>query len=210
MGAYGDSQGVTDMLGGLFSSVLLEPPPLAEQTAILAASHPTLPPEVNLASMSALHVCQRAGGHEAPLQDPGGLPQGWNLTVDDAMATAGLRAGDLATSFGHHFSLRDLLKLCARLQVSHTFRISAIAGCLTSVGHVHLILLCRVCAVCCILSRLWQTGTSCCTHLLCVQSSLDADWMLEVTLNKVLKFYASTGHTWGFGAALISGGICWC
>jgi len=116
MGAYGDSQGVTDMLGGLFSSVLLESPPLAEQTAILAASFPRLTPEVVSGAMATLHVCQRAGGHEGPLRD-GALPLGWEVAVDGAMDAAVLRAGDLATSFGHHFSLRDLFKLCARLQV---------------------------------------------------------------------------------------------
>lgn len=117
MGAYGDSQGVTNMLGGLFSSVMLEPPPMAEQTAILAASFPRLVPEVISGSMAALHLCQRVGGHEGTLQTHGEVPPGWELSVESAMAAADLRAGDLATSFGHHFSLRDLFKLCARLQV---------------------------------------------------------------------------------------------
>lgn len=43
-GAYGSSQAVKDLLGGLFHYVAVEPPPEHEQQRILARLHPALAP----------------------------------------------------------------------------------------------------------------------------------------------------------------------
>lgn len=122
MGAYGDSQGVRDMLGGLFCTVTIQPPPPSEQLQILASAFPVLRPEVVAGCMASLHLSKRAGGQAASslgddLSAFGPKKSVWAGEVEDAMASAGLKTGDLATHFGHHFSLRTLFKLCQRLQV---------------------------------------------------------------------------------------------
>ena len=104
------------MLGGLWTSVSVEPSSLPEQVHILAACFPQLQPPVIACCMAVLHICQKTGGHAATIHDPGGLAPDWSSAVEGALATAGLRSGDLALHFGHHFSLRDLFKLCRRLQ----------------------------------------------------------------------------------------------
>lgn len=121
MGAYGDSQGVRNLLGGLWMSVQMGSPPLSEQLNILTASFPGLLPEVVAGCMAVLQLCQCVGGQPSSGQAT------WTAVVEDALAAAKLRPAELAMHFGHHFSLRDLVKLCTRLQVPLPYICSGIS-----------------------------------------------------------------------------------
>lgn len=115
VGAYGDSQGVQSMLGGLWASITLEAPPLSEQFSILLGSFPTIHPDIVATGIAVLHLCQQAAGFRD--LNPASLSEGWCRVVQDAMGAASLGFGELASAFGRHFSLRDMFKLCRRLQV---------------------------------------------------------------------------------------------
>lgn len=121
MGAYGDSHSIRNMLAGLLNVVHIQPPSPSEQQQILAASFPALPQEAVLGCMAALQLCQIVGGQQTAAEDralgvAGAMPA-WQEGVERAMARASLAPGELATRFGRHFSLRNLFKLCQRLQV---------------------------------------------------------------------------------------------
>ena len=116
-GAYGDSRAVRNLLGSFWASVQTQAPSPEEQSAILAKLHPDLPAVVRAASLAILSLCQKLGGGESASPDSGGVFPGWHLAVDNAQAMATLKAGALAQHFGRYFSLRDVLKLCKRLQV---------------------------------------------------------------------------------------------
>lgn len=124
IGAYGDTQGIHNMLGSLWSSVMVEAPPLEEQLSILHASFPSLPPETLAGAIAALSLCQLAAGSTVPAA----LPPGRAAILDNSLASAGLKSGDLVAGFGRHFSLRDLFKLCKRWQVlPHPSTLSSIS-----------------------------------------------------------------------------------
>ena len=106
------------MLGSLWAFVNLDAPPLEEQLTILTASFPTLPPEIVSGGMATLLLCQTAGGLVHDNSEAASLPQGWNSLVESALSIAELRSGEFANAFGRHFSLRDMFKLCFRLQAS--------------------------------------------------------------------------------------------
>lgn len=114
-GAYGSSVAVKDLLGGLWSSVAIEPPSETEQRRILAELFPGLAPLVGVA-MATLQLGRRAAGQR------GGLPEewtegGWTEGVTAALAANGFRGTDAALHVGRHFSMRDLIKWCRRMQV---------------------------------------------------------------------------------------------
>lgn len=44
-------------------------------------------------------------------------PDEWHSMAHAALNSAGLRAGDAALHVGRHFSMRDVLKWCRRMQV---------------------------------------------------------------------------------------------
>ncbi|KAK9809153.1 hypothetical protein WJX72_010301 [[Myrmecia] bisecta] len=111
-GAYGSSQGVREVLGGLWATVAVEPPSEAEQQSILAAVHPVLRPLLPSA-MAVLHLIRRASGQQS---QPDGDRQ---TSISASMEAAGLRSGDTALHVGRHFSLRDLFKWCGRMQSIH-------------------------------------------------------------------------------------------
>ena len=117
-GAYGDSHGVRNMLGGLWTTVFVESATISEQAHILSSSFPQ---SEGLAAwgLAVLHLCQTAGGHDGMVHDPGGLPPNMAASVQRAIAASGLRPGDLALHFGRHFSLRDLFKWGRRLEARH-------------------------------------------------------------------------------------------
>ncbi len=61
---------------------------------------------------------------ELMLKDVQG-PDEWDSMAHAALHSAGLRAGDAALHVGRHFSMRDVLKWCRRMQVplsSNTLR----------------------------------------------------------------------------------------
>ena len=110
-GAYGSSVPLRDLLGGLLHHVAVEPPPEAEQAAILGALHPGLAPLLPHA-MHTLALVRAAYG-----QLPPGAPPG--EAVAAALAAAGLPTsggGAWGFSVGRHFSIRDLLKWCRRME----------------------------------------------------------------------------------------------
>lgn len=111
-GAYGSSQEVKDLLGGLFHYVAVEPPPEAEQQRILARLHPQLAPLLPHA-MDTLALVRAAYGQ---------APHGWAASegVAGALAASGIAAGGASSSafgfsVGRHFSIRDVLKWCRRM-----------------------------------------------------------------------------------------------
>ena len=116
IGAFGDLQAVHSMLGSLWASVTLESPAPNEQLDILLASFPTLPREVVAGGLGSLLLCQVVGGVESV--ETSSLPPGWDAAVDSALSAADLHRGELVSAFGRHFSLRDLFKLCSRMEVS--------------------------------------------------------------------------------------------
>lgn len=64
-GAYGSSQGVRDLLGGLWGSVHVQPPSASEQLQILSAAHPALAGGPLLpAALAAAALVRRAAGQE--------------------------------------------------------------------------------------------------------------------------------------------------
>lgn len=111
-GAYGSSQEVKDLLGGLFHYVAVEPPPEDEQRRILAGLHPQLAPLLPHA-MDTLALVRAAYG-----QAPHGRALGEAVVA--ALAAAGIGAGGgcsgaFGFSVGRHFSIRDVLKWCRRM-----------------------------------------------------------------------------------------------
>lgn len=110
-GAYGSSAAVRDLLGGLLHHVAVEPPPAGEQAAVLGALHPGLAALLPHA-MHTLTLARAAYG-----QLPPGQPLG--EAVAGALGAAGLPTNGAAAwgfSVGRHFSIRDLLKWCRRME----------------------------------------------------------------------------------------------
>lgn len=100
-----------DLLGGLFHYVAVDSPPLQEQLQILEGLHPTLAPLLPHA-MATLALVRAAYGQK----NDGGLDE----HVQAAMAAAGVRPGGVGFSIGRHFSVRDLLKWCRRMEGLHS------------------------------------------------------------------------------------------
>ncbi|KAL4440107.1 hypothetical protein ABPG75_003108 [Micractinium tetrahymenae] len=115
-GAYGSSQEVKDLLGGLFHYVAVEPPPEAEQQRILARLHPQLAPLLPHA-MDTLALVRAAYGQAQH-------GQALSEAAAAALAAAGVAVGGggggaFGFSVGRHFSIRDLLKWCRRMGRLH-------------------------------------------------------------------------------------------
>lgn len=128
-GAYGSSQGVRDLLGGLFHYVNVDPPNLQEQMVILGAKHPVLTSLLPhaMATLSLFHAAYGPSGsglssdqQQSKLRTQCGKEAGWDADVHAALSAAGLRAGELGFSVGRHFSLRDLAKWCRRMEAVHS------------------------------------------------------------------------------------------
>lgn len=107
------------------ASIMLKAPAINEQLEILRLSFSSLPEEVIAGALTTLRVCRIVGG--APVADvPGsGLSKGFDGLAEIAVTEAALLPSELANSFGRHFSLRDLFKLCARLQACPHFNIQS-------------------------------------------------------------------------------------
>lgn len=117
-----------DLLGSLWAYVRLEEPGEEEQLQMLAGACPQqlalLPTAVAL-----LALLQQAAGHvhpsslPAPAQGASSASAGqgawWHAKAAQALAAAGVRPGSLALALPRHFSVRDLFKLCDRLQRLH-------------------------------------------------------------------------------------------
>ncbi len=129
--AYAASNMVKEVLGGLWAYVHLQPPAPSEQLQLLATLHAQLAPLLPT-TLAALALVQLAAGHMAP----GGMPEfeegaaaGGFAEQQEAerqvglaraaLAAAGVRPGELALALPRHFSLRDSLKWCTRMQALH-------------------------------------------------------------------------------------------
>ncbi|GAB4814206.1 hypothetical protein N2152v2_001252 [Parachlorella kessleri] len=139
-GAYGSSQAVKDLLGGLFHYVLVEPPSGREQQAILGRRFPALAPLLPHA-MATLALFQAAYGQRSsaahssrhssrprPQQhedtDGGDDSDAAEEAVAAALEAGGVRPGELGFAVGRHFSLRDLGKWCSRIHTVHSTLLS--------------------------------------------------------------------------------------
>ena len=98
----------------------VEPPPPHEQLRILTRLYPQLAPLLPLA-MDTLALVQAAYGqqrrraeHEQQQQQEGADEA--DSAVASALATAELGVGGLGLGVGRHFSVRDLVKWCRRMQ----------------------------------------------------------------------------------------------
>ena len=107
---HGGAQTVHDLLGGHLATVSIEPPPPAEQANILAALFPALgqllPPALRMLSISQ---------DTPPLQ-----PHYFAGAANAAPAPSPLR-------LGRHFSIRDVIKWCHRMQARHRTTVSGAA-----------------------------------------------------------------------------------
>ena len=114
-GAYGSSQGVRDVVGSLMSSISMADPTEQEQQAIMQGLFPDLAPLLPSALL-VLHIVKQASGQGTSkhvTRDTEGLAG----AVARALAAGGVRAGDVALHVGRHFSIRDLIVWCKRMQV---------------------------------------------------------------------------------------------
>ncbi|KAL3144110.1 hypothetical protein ABBQ32_003901 [Trebouxia sp. C0010 RCD-2024] len=116
-GAYGSSQGVRDVLGGLLSTVTLTSPTDQEQLAILKELFPGLTLLLPFA-MAVLCLVKRAAG-----QLTGSQATTWDghieWRVSAALTAGGVKPGDVSLHVGRHYSIRDLITWCKRMQGSH-------------------------------------------------------------------------------------------
>ncbi|MEW5309894.1 MAG: hypothetical protein WDW38_001740 [Sanguina aurantia] len=141
-GAYRVSSVVQDMLGGLWSGVRMEALSLEEQMSVLSQLFPMLQPLLATATAALCMIYLAVGqphhaqqpapapGPEAAAAAAAGAPAGGaDVTAAGdggvlrcaavALDLGGLKAGDLAVHLGRHFSVRDLIKWCRRMQSIH-------------------------------------------------------------------------------------------
>lgn len=114
-GAYASSQGVKDLLGGLFAYVAVEPPPVDEIARILAGRFPDLASLAPLA-LDSLRLAQIAFS-QCPwpsAADPSGAGD-----LAAFLEASGVRPSDASLHTGRHLSIRDLIKWATRLRTVH-------------------------------------------------------------------------------------------
>ncbi|GMH33343.1 hypothetical protein BSKO_01177 [Bryopsis sp. KO-2023] len=122
-GAYGNSDNVKEILGGLWSHVHVENPPPDEQLCILEGQFPELHHFLPFA-MAVGHLVQSATGQGTKL-DVDYVSQGrldfvkLEEAVRVCLDSAGITGHDIKLHVGRNFSLRDLVKWCERMQVLH-------------------------------------------------------------------------------------------
>ena len=141
-GAYGSTHTLRSMLGGLYDAIWVQQPGPHEQIDILAAQFPLLrallPTALGMLCLVGRFVGQDALGtgakvpgadiHASSTEQPhlsveNSQQAGWLqldgllATVEAAIAAAGIYPGAAASHIGRHFSLRDLLKWAARMEV---------------------------------------------------------------------------------------------
>lgn len=110
-GAYGSSQSVKDLLGGLFQYVTVEAPDAGEQVDIMRELHPSLAHLLERA-MATLALMRVAFGQLAV----GSAAVG--VEVQGALAAGSVRPGE--ASIGRHFSFRDAMKWARRMVSLHS------------------------------------------------------------------------------------------
>lgn len=145
-GAYGSAQAARDALGGRWAAVAVAPPPPAEQLAILGTRFPPLRPllPAALAQLRLARLASGQAGADPDLTpaapDLAGAAQisgydsrdtgdaqdiaagdaeelrAWEGCAEAAARAGGVRPGDPGLHVGRHFSLRDLIKWCRRMQ----------------------------------------------------------------------------------------------
>eukprot|EP00887_Chlorella_sp_A99_P000601 scaffold17.g601.t1 len=123
-GAYGSSQAVKNLLGGLLHYVQVVPPSPAEQQRILAALHPAVRPLVphimrslDLVKAAYSQQQQQLGAGQHAL--PEAVAAAFAAASAEGGGMAGGRPGGLG-GVGRHFSIRDALKLCRRVASVHS------------------------------------------------------------------------------------------
>lgn len=118
------SSTAADVLGGMWSKVVLQAPTEAEQLSILQGLFPDLGPLLPIAQ-ATVRLVQMAGGHAASASassaaGPGSAVASWaQQAAAAALAGAGVRPGELSLSLGRQFSSRDLIKWCGRMAACH-------------------------------------------------------------------------------------------
>ncbi|KAL0028971.1 hypothetical protein WJX77_009058 [Trebouxia sp. C0004] len=116
-GAYGSSQAVKEVLGSLLSAVTVAPPTDQEQLLIIQGLFPDLACLLPCA-MAVLHLVRRAAGQltqQQSISEEGGVE--W--VVSSALAAGGVKRGDVGLHVGRHYSIRDLITWCNRMQGIH-------------------------------------------------------------------------------------------
>ncbi|KAL0049173.1 hypothetical protein WJX82_008148 [Trebouxia sp. C0006] len=116
-GAYGSSQAVKEVLGSLLSAVTVAPPTDQEQLLIMQGRFPDLACLLPCA-MAVLHLVRRAAGQliqQQSISEEGGVE--W--VVSSALAAGGVKHGDVGLHVGRHYSIRDLITWCNRMQGIH-------------------------------------------------------------------------------------------
>jgi midasin len=134
------SSTAADVLGGMWSKVVLQAPTEVEQLTILQGLFPDLVPLLPIAQ-ATVRLVQMAGGHAAASAGGGSAVVSWaQQAAAAALQGAGVRPGELALSLGRQFSTRDLIKWCGRMTACHgplllrTLRRSSAAAAATPAG----------------------------------------------------------------------------
>jgi midasin len=135
------SSTAADVLGGMWSKVVLQAPTEVEQLTVLQGLFPDLAPLLPIAQ-ATVRLVQMAGGHAAAAAaGPNSAVVSWGQhAAATALHGAGVRPGELPLSLGRQFSTRDLIKWCGRMMACHgplllrTLRRSAAAAAATPAG----------------------------------------------------------------------------
>jgi midasin len=112
------SSTAADVLGGMWSKVVLQAPTEAEQLTILQGLFPDLGPLLPIAQ-ATVQLVQMAGGHAAAGGASSAVVSWAQQAAAAALQGAGVRPGELALSLGRQLSTRDLIKWCGRMAACH-------------------------------------------------------------------------------------------
>jgi len=138
-GAYGSSETVRDLLGGLVSYVTVPAPGPEEEREVLTTLFPSLGPlvpHVQRAVMLARVACGQvpraapaaAEGEGQGEGEGGAAPPGPASLADElarVLERRGVQAGAPALHMGRHFSVRDAVKICRRVRDLHGQQLAA-------------------------------------------------------------------------------------